>query len=77
MPVSKANQRAVNKYMKNNYDRINVTMPKGKKNIIKAAAEKRGESVNAYINAAIDERLKADGVGASLALPPVSELDTK
>lgn len=65
MPVSKANQRAVNKYMKNNYDRINVTMPKGKKDVIKAAAEERGESVNAYINAAIDERLTADGVDAS------------
>ena len=29
--VSKAQQKAVNKYVKNNYDRINVTFPKGQK----------------------------------------------
>lgn len=31
-PASKAQQRAVAKYMKNNYDEIKVRMPKGKKN---------------------------------------------
>ena len=31
MAVSKAQQRAVNKYVKNNYDEIKVRMPKGKK----------------------------------------------
>ena len=35
MPVSKAQQRAVNKYVANNYDRVLVTMPKGQKDIIK------------------------------------------
>ena len=44
--VSKAQQRSVNKYVKENYDRINVTLPKGKKEIIKAHAESMGESVN-------------------------------
>lgn len=57
MPVPKANQRAVNKYVKNNYDRINVTMPKGKKNIIQAHANSAGLSVNAYINRAINESI--------------------
>lgn len=65
MTVSKAQQKAVNKYVRENYDKVLLTMPKGKKDVIKAAAEKRGESVNAYINAAIDERLTADGVDAS------------
>lgn len=60
MPVSKSNQKAVNKYVKNNYDRINVTMPKGKKDDIKTHAEKRGESVNAFINRAIDETIRRD-----------------
>ena len=32
--ISKAQQKAVNKYVKNNYDRINVTFPKGQKEII-------------------------------------------
>jgi len=57
MPVPKANQRAVNKYVKNNYDRINVTMPKGKKDIIQARAEAQGQSVNGFINAAIDAQM--------------------
>ena len=57
MPVPKANQKAVNKYVKANYDRINVTMPKGKKETIQAAAAAAGESVNAYINGAIDDRM--------------------
>lgn len=62
MPASKAQQRAVNKYMAANYDRVNVTMPKGQKEVIKAAAAAAGESVNAYINTAIDQRMEREGV---------------
>ena len=61
MAVSKAQQKAVNKYMSANYDRINLTMPKGQKDTIKAHAEARGESVNAFINRAIDETMERDG----------------
>ena len=43
MPVSKAQQKAVNKYMSENYDRINLTVPKGQKEIIKAHAEAHSE----------------------------------
>lgn len=60
MAVSKAQQKAVNKYMAANYDRVNVTMPKGKKDVIKAHAETRGESVNAFIGRAIDETMERD-----------------
>ena len=56
--VSKAQQKAVNKYVKNNYDRINVTFPKGYKNTLKAAAEAAGESVNGYIKTAVDMRME-------------------
>lgn len=65
MPVPKANQRAVNKYVKNNYDRINVTMPKGQKEVIQAAAVAAGESVNSYINTAILQRMERDTSGGS------------
>lgn len=58
--VSKAQQKAVNKYVKANYDRLNVTIPKGKKDYIKAHAEARGESVNGFINRAIDEAMERD-----------------
>ena len=42
MPVSKAQQKAVNKYMAANYDRINLTVPKGKKETIQSHAEAQG-----------------------------------
>jgi len=58
--VSRAQQKAVNKYVKNNYDRVNVTMPKGKREEIKAHAETKGESVNGFINRAIDETIERD-----------------
>ena len=59
-PASKTQQKAVNKYMKSNYDRFNLVMPKGKKDIIQAHAAQQGESVNAYINRAIDEAMQRD-----------------
>ena len=60
MPASKAQQKAVNKYMAANYDRINLTVPKGRKAEIQAAAAAAGESVNGYINRAIDSRMERD-----------------
>lgn len=65
MPASKAQQKAVAKYMKNNYDTFQLRMPKGKKDEIKAAADQEGKSVNAYIIEAIDEKMS----GASSAPP--------
>ena len=50
MPVSKAQQKAVNKYMSENYDRINLPVPKGQKEIIKAHAEAHSESVNGFVS---------------------------
>lgn len=60
MPVSKKQQASVNKYVRANYDRINVTFPKGRKAEIKAHAEARGESVNGFITRAIDETIERD-----------------
>ena len=60
MPASKAQQKAVNKYMKTNYDRVNLTLPKGRKDEIKAHAESMDESVNGFITRAIDETMQRD-----------------
>jgi len=60
MPASKAQQKAVNKYMKANYDRINLTVPKGQKDAIAKAAVAASQSVNAFINQAITERMERD-----------------
>ncbi len=59
-PASKAQQRAVSKYMKENYDEIKVRVPKGKKEVVSTHAEARGESVNGFINRAIDETMERD-----------------
>lgn len=60
MSVTKAQQKAVNKYMAANYDRVNLTMPKGQKEIIQAHSEALGESVNGFINRAIKETMERD-----------------
>lgn len=63
MPATKAQQRAVNKYMKQVYDRINLTVKKGQKQIIQEHAESRGESVNGFINRAIEETMAREQNG--------------
>ncbi len=63
MAVSKANQRAVNKYKKNNYDRIEITVPKGYRGVFQAHASARGESVNGFITRTIQEAIERDAGG--------------
>ena len=46
-----------NDFAKENYDRINLVMPKGRKEIIKKTAKAKGQSVNEFINLAIEEKL--------------------
>ncbi len=58
--VSKAQQRAVQKYVKNNYDRVVLTLPKGKRDEIKKYAEMDNKSMNAYIIQAIKEKISHD-----------------
>ncbi len=63
MPASKAQQRAVSKYMKENYDVFQIRMPKGRKAVIQAHAQAQGESVNGFVNRAIDETMERDKGG--------------
>ena len=58
MPASKAQQKAVSKYMKANYDEIKVRVPKGQKEAIQEYAASQGESVNAFINRIISEAME-------------------
>ncbi len=60
MPVSKAQQKAVNKYMAANYDRVNLTLPKGRKAELQAYAQHQGESLNGFISRAIDGQMERD-----------------
>ncbi len=65
MAVSKAQQKATNKWIAKAYDRINLTVPKGKQQSIKSHAEEQGESVNGFINRAIDETMARDREGGA------------
>ncbi len=61
-----------NEFNKKTYDRINLTIPKGQKEVIQAIATAHGESVNAYIYAAILQRMEREqgvgfGINAALA----------
>lgn len=51
-----------NKWTAENRDRISLLVPKGEKELIKKFAEKYGESLNAYINRAIQEQISRDKV---------------
>ena len=59
--VSKKQQACVNRYISKAYDRINLTVKKGDKDVIKAHADKHdGGSVNAFIQRAIAETMARD-----------------
>jgi len=58
--VPKCNQKAVAKYNKANYDRINLVVPKGERDTIRTYAEKRGISLNAYAVEAIHAAMAKD-----------------
>ena len=60
MPASKAQQKAVTKYMKAKYDEIKVRVEKGQRDTIQAHAAALGESVNGFINRAISETMERD-----------------
>jgi len=49
-----------NAWIAENLDRINLTVPKGRKDELKAHAATQGESVNAFINRAIKETIDRD-----------------
>lgn len=59
MAVSEAQKKATAKYLEK-MDEVRVRMPKGRKDEIKAHAERRGESVNGFINRIIDEAMERE-----------------
>ena len=86
MPVSKAQQKAVNKYMAEKYDRINLVVPKGRRDELRAQAEAAGKSLNAYLIGLIEgetqqhitpEALNTAIVAAEAAGEPIQEWITR
>lgn len=60
MASSEALKRAVKKYDQEKIDRILMRVPKGKKAVIQAHATEHGESINAFLNRAVDEAMERD-----------------
>ena len=60
MSYSEAMQRAIKKYETEKIDKVLLRMPKGKKESIQEHVSQTGESVNSFINRAIDEAIERD-----------------
>ena len=58
-PASEAQKRATVNYLKTQ-DEIKIRVPKGKKEVIKSHAENHGQSLNGFINEAIDEKMNRE-----------------
>ena len=55
--VSKAQQKAVAKYTKENYDEIKLRVPKGYKDKYKSMADKAGKSLNQFIIDCVEDKI--------------------
>ena len=60
MSTKEARERATKKYESEKIDRVMLRVPKGKREAIQLHTESTGESVNAFINRAIDETIERD-----------------
>ena len=73
-PMTEARKAANKKWndanLKEKYDRIQLVVPKGEKDSIKAAADLVNESVSAYIYAAVRQRMEREGVGFGIVTAP-------
>ena len=57
MGYTEAQKEATARYNKKAYDRIDIIVPKGKREEIKRFARKQGKSTNRFINDAIDKAM--------------------
>ena len=69
MPESRkyteAQKQSARKWDAANLDRISIAVPKAHKEVIKAHAEAHSESVNGFINRAIEETMERDREGTA------------
>ena len=75
MPESRkyteAQKQSARKWDATNLDRISIAVPKGHKDAIKAHAEAHSESVNGFINRAIEETMQRDNAASGASKAPV------
>ena len=64
-PLTKREKEAYrNNWTKENLDRINLTVEKGRREQLKAYAEEHGESLNSFINRAIDTLIASENASS-------------
>lgn len=61
MGYTEAQRQATTRYNKKAYDRIEIFVRKGRKQVIREFAQKQGLSTNKFINQAIDRAMKEKG----------------
>ena len=59
MSISEARRRANDKW-REKFELIQFRVPKGKKQVLQEHAAERGESLNGFINRAVDQTLSSD-----------------
>ena len=59
MAISEARKKANEKYIKSQ-DELKIRVPKGRKSELQAHAQSKGESLNGFVNRAIDETIERD-----------------
>ncbi|MCL2300829.1 MAG: hypothetical protein FWC27_11875 [Firmicutes bacterium] len=60
-PISDAQRKAVRKYNEKAYDRIELKVLKGRKAELQKHSAAQGESLNGFVNRAIDNQVEQDG----------------
>ena len=71
--VSKAQQKATAKYKKSNYDRMEILLSKGRKAELHTYTAGRGESLNGFVNRAIDETVLRDKAVSAFTVQPTED----
>ena len=64
----KANKKWNDENLRERYDRIQLVVPKGQKDIINAVAKAAGESTNNYIRIAIEQRMEREYMGGVVSI---------
>ena len=73
MPKTEAQLRATQKYNSKTYDKLSSVVPKGTKDLIKAAADAAGETISIYIANAIKMRMQAEGMPTEPAAEQIQD----
>ena len=67
MPKSEKQQEAADKYLRERVDTFVTRVPKGKKEMVQAHAATMQESLNGFVNRAIDSQIERDNLPLSSA----------